>query len=454
MKKRIISIMLAVLMLVPAFMFASCGKTEDVKAPEGTVTRVTVDINPSIELMVDDQNKVVSATALNDDGSVLIAGEALVGMQAEDAAELIVSLATETGYLVKGKVSASENEVKISVSGDSKYAEKLLEKTEAKIGEFMEEHDIKGKIEKVEAAKLEALREIALSTSLYTEEEINAMSEEDLYKVISAGRIETALLLTEEMREAYYNAKEYKISFTEREETAKVIEAMGSVYTLVHMTYKTALEAYSKTIAAIDEFRYETLVSPESEYQKSLAKLREKKTEFLAQKNYVAKLEVNGEEYEIANITLQATEEDYEKALAAYEKLGEEANAALESLIAAMREGEKALISLEEKFSDDIKAELTAKAADIEANLNAAKDQFFADFEEEHKDDIKAMEAELKEQKESLKNSIKGCSREQPLSLSAKSVKNSVSSILTKDEMLKSLPPGGRWNAAGVSCGA
>ena len=357
--------------------------------------------------MVDDQNKVVSATALNDDGSVLIAGEALVGMQAEDAAELIVSLATETGYLVKGKVSASENEVKISVSGDSKYAEKLLEKTEAKIGEFMEEHDIKGKIEKVEAAKLEALREIALSTSLYTEEEINAMSEEDLYKVISAGRIETALLLTEEMREAYYNAKEYKISFTEREETAKVIEAMGGVYTLVHMTYKTALEAYSKTIAAIDEFRYETLVSPESEYQKSLAKLREKKTEFLTQKNYVAKLEVNGEEYEIANITLQATEEDYEKALAAYEKLGEEANAALESLIAAMREGEKALISLEEKFSDDIKAELTAKAADIEANLNAAKDQFFADFEEEHKDDIKAMEAELKAQKEALKNSIK-----------------------------------------------
>ena len=400
--------MLAVLMLVPVFALTSCSnKEKDVKAPEGTVTRVTVDINPSIELMVDDQNKVVSATALNDDGSVLIAGEALVGMQAEDAAELIVSIATETGYLVKGNVSVNENEVKISVSGNSEYAEKLLEKTESKIDSFMEKHDIKGKIEKVEAAKVEALREIALSTSLYTEEEINAMSEEDLYKVISAGRVETALLLTEEMREAYYNAKEYKISFAEREETAKVIEAMGGLHTLAHTMYKTALDAYSKTITAIDEFRYETFISPESEYQKSLAELREKKTEFLAQKNYVAKLEVNGEEYELAKVELQMTEEEYDKALAAYEKLGKDANAALEKLIETMREGEKALIALEEKFSDDIKAELTAKAADIEANLNAAKDKFFADFEAEHTDDIEAMEADLLAQKEALKNSIK-----------------------------------------------
>jgi len=407
MTKKIISLLLAFVMIVPTLLLTSCAKEDDVKAPEGTVTRVTVDVNPSIEFMVDDQNKVVSVTALNDDGSILIAGEAIIGMQAEDAVEYVVSLATETGYIVKGNVSAEENEVKISVSGDSKYAEQLLKKTEEKISDFMEKHDIAGKVEKAEAAKIEALREIALSTSLYTEEEINAMTEKELYAVIKAGRIETALLATAEMREAYYRAKEYDISFTEREETAKVIEAMGGVYKLVHMTYKTTLEAYSKTITAIDEFRYKTLIDPESAYQKSLADLREKKAEYLKQKNYVAKLEINGEEYEIANVELQLTEEQYDKALAAYEKLGEEANAALEKLIAAMRDGEKALIKLEENFSDDIKAELTAKATDIEAKLNAAKDQFFADFEAEHKDDIDAMEADLLARKEALKASVK-----------------------------------------------
>lgn len=406
MKKRIISFILAFAMLVPALILTSCGDKPE-KAPEGTVTRVTVDVNPSVELIVDDENKVVSVTALNDDGSILLAGEAIVGMQAEDAVEYVVSLATETGYIVKGNVSASENEVKISVSGDSKYAEQLRENTEEKIKNFLKKHDIKGKVEKIEAAKIETLREIALSTSLYTEEEINAMTEEQLYAVIKAGRIETALLATAEMREAYYRAKEYKISFAEREETAKIIEAMGGLHKLVHAAYKTALETYSKTITAIDEFRYETLIDPESEYQKSLAELREKKTDYLKKKNYVAKLEVNGEEYEIASIELHMTEEEYDKALAAYKKLGAEANAALEKLIAAMREGEKVLISIEEKFSDDIKAELVANASEIEANLNAAKDRFFADFEEAHKDDIAAMEADLLARKEALKATVK-----------------------------------------------
>ena len=405
MNKKIIAALLALLMLVPAFMLTSCAS--EAKAPEGTVTRITIDVNPSIELMVDDENKVVSATALNDDGSILIAGEAIVGMEAEDAVEYVVSLATETGYIVKGNVSADENEVKISVSGDSKYAKQLLEKAEEKIEKFFEKHDIEGKIEKAEAAKIEALREIALSTSLYTEEEISAMTEEQLYAVIKAGRIETALLVTTEMREAYYRAKEYKISFAEREETAKVIEAMGGIYTIVHAGYKTALDAYSRTITAIDEFRYSTLIDPESEYQKSLADLRKKKEIYLYQKNYVANFEIGSEEYEVASSTLEMTEEEYDEALAAYEKLGAEANAALEKLIEAMLEGEKALIKIEESFSDNIKEELAAKATEIEAKLNTAKVEFFAEFEAEHKDDIEATEADLIARKEALKAFVK-----------------------------------------------
>ena len=72
-----------------------------------------------------------------------------------------------------------------------------------------------------------------------------------------------------------------------------------------------------------------------------------------------------------------------------------------------MREGEQALIKLEENFSDDIKSELTANAAEIEAKLNAAKTEFFAEFEAAHKDDIDAMEADLLARKEALKESIK-----------------------------------------------
>ena len=269
--------------------------------------------------------------------------------------------------------------------------------------------DINGKVEKLEALKIDALRQMALSTSLYTEEEIAAMDEEQLYKVIAAGRVETALLLTEEMRTAYYSAKNYKISFSEREETAKIIKELGGLYNVVHSTYKAALDVYSTAITEIDEFRYDMLVSPESDYQKSLAKLREAKVELLKQKNYTASLDVNGEEYASATLTLQLSEDNYNKMLSAYEKVGSDLNASLEALIGKLKQAETKLVELEGTLFDaNIEAKLAEKALEIETNLNAAKDGFFAEFEKAHAEDIASIEAALTAKKQELKTGIEG----------------------------------------------
>ena len=404
MKKRLISIFLLCILFLTAISFTSCSNA---KPEEGSVTRMTVDINPSVEFMIDDQNKIVSVTALNDDGSILIVGEAFVGKTPEEAIEMMVTLASDTGYLVQGNVEASENTVKISVSGDSKYAEQLKKDITEKANDTLKALDINGTVEKVEALEIDALRQMALSTALYTEEEISTMDEDQLYKVISAGRIETALLLTEEMRSAYYSAKEYKISFAEREETARIIKELGGLYNLTHIAYKTALDVYSTAITELDNFRYEMLVSPESEYQKSLTELREAKIELLKQKNYTASLNVNGEEYASATVTLQLTEENYNKMLAAYEKIGTDLNAALEVLIAKLRQAESKLTELEDTlFDENIEAKLQENAAEIEANLNAAKDGFFAEFESAHAEDIAAIEKALLAKKQQLKSEI------------------------------------------------
>jgi len=404
MKKRFISIFLLCALLLSAISFTSCSSATP---EEGSVTRMTVDINPSVEFMIDDQNKIVSVTALNDDGSILIVGEVFVGKTPEEAIEMMVRLASDTGYLIQGNAEATENTVKISISGDSKYAEQLKKDITEKANDTLKALDINGKVEKIEALKIDALRQLALSTSLYTEEEISAMDEDQLYKVISAGRIETALLLTEEMRSAYYSAKEYKISFAEREETARIIKELGGLYNLTHTAYKTALDVYSTAITELDNFRYEMLVSPESEYQKSLTKLREAKVELLKQKNYTASLDINGEEYASATVTLQLSEENYNKMLAAYEKIGTDLNAALEALIAKLRQAEAKLIELEDTlFDENIEAKLQEKATEIEANLNAAKDGFFAEFESAHAEDIAAIEETLLAKKQQLKSEI------------------------------------------------
>lgn len=395
---------LAILTLLATLAFVSCKKATP---EEGTVTRITVDINPSVEFMVDDENKIVSVTALNDDGSILIVGESFIGKTPEEAVALMVTVAADTGYLVEGNAEVAENTVKISVSGDTKYAKKLLKTVEKKAADTLKKLDIDGKIEKVEALGSEALRELALSTSIYTEAELADMNDEQLYNVIAQGRIETALLLTEDMRNAYYAAKEYKISFAESEEVAKIIDSLGGIYALTHTTYKTALSVYSKAITELDDLRYDLLVSPESEYQKSLVKLREAKVELLKQRNYTASLEINGEEYTSATVTLQLSEENYNKALAAYEELGRKANASLESLIGILRQSEERLKELENTmFDENIEEKLAQKALEIEAGVNAVKDGFFAEFESAHADDIASIENALIEKKAQLKASI------------------------------------------------
>ena len=404
MKKRFICIFLLCMVVLSAISFTSCSPA---KPEEDSVTRMTVDINPSVEFMIDDQNKIISVTALNDDGSILIVGEAFVGKTPEEAIEMMVTLASDTGYLVQGNVEASENAVKISVSGDSKYAEQLKKDVAEKAADTLKALDIKGTVEEVEALAMDALRQVALSTSLYTEEELLAMDEGELCKVISAGRIETALLLTEEMRTAYYSAKEYKISFAEREETAKIIEELGGLYALAHSAYKAALDIYHTAITELDDFRYEMLVSPESEYQKSLTKLREAKVDLLKQKNYTASLEINGEEYASATVTLQSVEEHYNKMLAAYEKVGSDLNASMEALIAQLRQAETTLTELENTlFDDNIKAKLQEKASEIDASLNAAKDAFFAEFESAHAEDIESIKQALLAKKQQLQSEI------------------------------------------------
>ena len=110
MKKRFIGLFLLFAIALSAISFTSCSTA---KPEEGSVTRMTVDINPSVEFMIDDENKVISVTALNDDGSILIVGEAFVGKTPEQAIEMMISLASDTGYLVQGNVDASENTVKI-----------------------------------------------------------------------------------------------------------------------------------------------------------------------------------------------------------------------------------------------------------------------------------------------------------------------------------------------------
>lgn len=414
MKIKCLSLALCLCLLIGmALPLASCKKSEPTP-PEGTYTRMTVDINPSVEFMVDDQNKVVSVTALNDDGSILIAGEAFVGKTPEEATRMVVSLATDAGYLVKGEIHVENTDesqkVEISVSGNSDYAKELAKNVKSDVEKYLKDNKITATVESVKAKTLDEMRKVVIEDGLFTEDEVKDMTEEQLYKALAAGRIETAQLLTAEMREAYYRAKDYKISFVEKQATADIISGMGATYKVLMSGYSTALAAYSASIDTLDELRYSLLVDPESAYQKALASLRDAKEDLLKEKKLIFSVKDGDKTYVEISASFKLSEEAYNKALKAVEDAGAAANKAMETAIAALREVEAQLKALEEKLreNEDISAKLTAEAQNLEDTLNKAKDNFFAEFEAAHKSDIEKAEADLEAKKQELIAAAKG----------------------------------------------
>ena len=76
------------------------------------VSFITIDINPSVELGVDDQDQVVTWEGLNSDGEKILAGQDLAGRKSADAVETLVGVAADEGYLAPEK----HNEVIINLS--------------------------------------------------------------------------------------------------------------------------------------------------------------------------------------------------------------------------------------------------------------------------------------------------------------------------------------------------
>lgn len=410
--KKLLSLTLCLCLLVGTVLPLAACKKSDPTPPAGTYTRMTVDINPSVEFMVDDQNKVVSVTALNDDGSILIAGEAFVGKTPEEATQLVVSLATDAGYLVKGEITSKNTEdsqtVSITVSGNSDYAEKLRENVKKDVEKFLSDNKITATVENAKAKTLEEMRKIVVEDGIFTEEEVQNMTEEQLYKALAAGRIETAELLTAEMREAYYRAKDYKISFAERQATLDVINGMDGIYQILLSGYQAALSAYGSAIDTIDDLRYELLVSPDSAYQKALAQLRDAKEELLKEKKLMLTVKIGDANYAEISASFKLSEENYNKLLKAVEDAGAAANETIDNALSLMRQCEDSLKELEASFPTEIKTKLSSEAKALEDKVNAAKDGFFAEFEAAHADDIKKAEDDLKAKKQELIAQAKG----------------------------------------------
>jgi hypothetical protein len=100
---------------------------------------IAVDINPSIILTTNPWDKVVEVEALNEDAETLLVDLVLIGLQADEAIELIIAEATEMGYidlLAEGEVAM------VTAYNRDRVDEKLSEKIRDRVQDRLEKREM------------------------------------------------------------------------------------------------------------------------------------------------------------------------------------------------------------------------------------------------------------------------------------------------------------------------
>lgn len=374
MKKSIKSIIGICCATVMGISLVAC---KDDSANADTKTVMNVSLNPQVEFVLNADNKVLSVNALNEEGNLIISAEAfenVEGKKAEEAAKLFVEVSAETGYLVSGNVKAGENEINISLSGDAQKAKEIYDGVKNKIDEYLSEENITATLKQAAAITEEQLEALVAECAPYLEAaEVKALEYMELVETLYESRKETAEMYSQELKNAYYEAKAFAL------EQAELEVLKGQLSTIQQLAFEGLNGAYTVAVGLIETTRETMLVSENSPYQLALKAFQEAKTTYLAYR----KLSVDDSSVSVdVKAMLEASEEAVAKTEEALLKAGEDANAALDDLKATMKEKYDAIVALLEEYS--VKA--NEYAEEISAKQTAALESFFTKFEADYAD--------------------------------------------------------------------
>jgi hypothetical protein len=186
-------------------------------------TYVTIDINPSVELIVSASDKVIEANALNEDAEVLLSELDLIGMDLDDAVDLIIATSIELGY--NSVDEDVETYVSVSaISCDEALQERIKASVKEHINNAFEKRGMLGKSQDKsfdqafidEAASFGVTPEflflaykVVELNDEYTLEEAVLLTDDEVFAIIELARAENQGLVVE-LRNQYFEDRDAK----------------------------------------------------------------------------------------------------------------------------------------------------------------------------------------------------------------------------------------------------
>ena len=236
---------------------------------------VTIDTNPSIELVVDEKDKVVSVRGANDDGKLVLYGEKVVGKDVEKAVEIIIQAEIDTGYIV-ANAQIGANQFSLAVSSDTAVeSSELINSIQNKVKEVCENNHIAIALEESKALARSELEKLALELDpTLTEERVKEMETSQLLAVVKLYQLETVELYNAKLEELYTDVKEFKFDYMSQESTLEAMKTIdGAIANLAITAYESAVNLLKSAQESVETARYNLLVKEDSVYQQQVADL-------------------------------------------------------------------------------------------------------------------------------------------------------------------------------------
>lgn len=372
--KKFLSFIFALLVLVPCTYFlTACGEDKDKDKV------MSIDLNPSLEFVLDKNDKVVTVNALNEDGNYLLSLtvngetvlEAFKDMSAEEAAQLFIKLTEENGFLITG----NKETLTISISGDSKA---LLNSVKSTAEKYLKDNGIdtsKLSIAVENLKKSELVTKVKECMQQYTDKELSKMTEEELIALIKESRQETEDLLTQDLKEAYYALRNAAL---ENAEFQAVLDKISSVTGgLLDSVVELFQEKMNTFTAKLNDMygKYQELLNSE-EYKTAMNNYVEAKKELLEKRKELLDASLTPEQKQVIESALDTLETVADEA---YEAIAN-ARTTIDTAIDTAQRALSGALSAVQSVIDSVKAGMNGIENDINTAMATAKEDFKNDF--------------------------------------------------------------------------
>ena len=245
-KKILLSLLACVFAISACFVMTACGE-------DSTGKVMNLSLNPQIELILDENDKVVSVTALNVEGSYIVANVTFTGLTAEQAVKTFLEATKENGFMVQGQVTLADNTLDIQISGDD--AQKLFNSVKDYVTPYLADMNVSVKFELDDIISKADLQEMVAECMQELDiNEIKKYSEEKLMQLIQESRKATEDIYAVELREFYYEARANEILEAKYKAIVDAlnIPALTSLYTNLTTAIGNLESSYINHIAGTD----------------------------------------------------------------------------------------------------------------------------------------------------------------------------------------------------------